>query len=195
MMCDRSGKSVACSLASVFMNGVCCSWPMHAEDYKQAHGNETEVGLPGFRHRSHPSDTQKSQFTFHDEDWDLDMPVSTLQDERRRSVMLAKMGAVSGDRLHLSHVASEERDNETGFFLSSPASNSTSRWVRSERGFQSQCSRNGSPAGLTRSVSWCGTHPKMPATPMSDGSLIDLDEEDESEVELVDQSSLVDVPF
>lgn len=191
-MCDRTGKSVACTLASVFMNGVCCSWQIHAEAYEQTHRDEADAGPPVFCHRTHSSGTQKSQFTFHDEDWDLDRTASTLQDERRRSVMLAKMGALSGDQLHLYQVASDERDNTTGFILASPASNSFSRSVCSER---CQHSRHGSSACRTRAAPWYGARPKMATTPVSHGSLIDLDEDEESEVELVDQTSMVDVPF
>lgn len=195
-MRDERGKSVACALASVLMNGVCCSWQMHTDDFEQAQGDETQAVLPIFRHRSHSSGTQKTQFTFNDEDWDLDQPASTSQDERRRSVMLAKMGASSGDRFPFSHVAAEERDNTTGLFLSSPTNNGNSfSRFGSEHRFQTQGSRNGSGACPTRAAPWYGTHPKIPTTPLSDGSLIDIDDEEESELELVDQTSMVDVPF
>jgi hypothetical protein len=146
---------------------------------------------------------------FEKEEWNFQQSCSAMQEARRKSLALAKLAASSSgqdDRRSLSDDGlSEKRDATTGYRESqSLASPSSIRLMRSPRSDH----RIGSitdPVFAPCSALWIGKahlaspSPK-PVTPRSEASLIDFDEDDEqhepeTETDLADGASLVEIPL
>jgi hypothetical protein len=187
------------------MNGVCCM-------FQQQEHEADERRVESIRRRA--QDEYERKLIFEKEEWDLKQSLSAKQEERRRSLVLAKLGAqpssLAYQRVISDDAITETRDNTTGYRQSVPPVSPSStrlgrspRWDlrRSSKAFPTEHASPGH-SSATNSASWYGkeqwtTPPPMASTPVSVSSLIDLDEEDEQhepeELELADRRSLVEI--
>jgi hypothetical protein len=182
------------------MNGFCCGFRAHDE---QEEDDRRRMQSRRLRLQSE----YEQKMIFEKEEWSFAHSCSAVQEERRRSLALAKVAALrSGQdirRVLSDDSRTEKRDNTTGYRQSQSLASPSTIWpVRSPCPDQHVGTRNDPTVAIYYGLwndkeHWSSPTP-MPLTPRSESSLLDLDEDDEQnerETELADRASLVEVPL